>query len=267
MENSEEYKEHADAVEKISGQLKEMLFATEHPLDYFNREHYADNFTDYCEKFHPVFQDLERSFDTAEDKEVFLSDIAETFAADMEQKLFAIPKKRNRERSLGDYNMSLVVFLFPAFLAQGQGMEGCSRFPQILADQWKKHFPSANLSPASFETINSGFKTSFCYITTAVCESLHKPDDCYELSLLRGYRDTYLVEQPGGQDLIREYYDVAPTIVKHINRRSDRADIYDQIWKQYLQPCIHLIEEGKDDICREVYQTMVYDLKESYFLS
>ena len=33
----------------------------------------------------------------------------------------------------------------------------------------------------------------FCYITTAVCRSMDKADNCYELTTLREYRDGYLL--------------------------------------------------------------------------
>ena len=63
-------------------------------------------------------------------------------------------------------------------------------------------------------SIENGLKRSFCYITTAVCKSLNKPDDCYELNLLREYRDQYLDGDKGWRDSCKEYYNIAPTIVK-----------------------------------------------------
>lgn len=95
---------------------------------------------------------------------------------------------------------------------------------------------------------------------------LNKPDDCYELTLLRRYRDGYLAEQPDGEELIAMYYDVAPSIVKHINRQPDSAAIYSRIYTEYLLPCIRMIERGELSECRELYTEMVNDLKEKYFL-
>ena len=77
---------------------------------------------------------------------------------------------------------------------------------------------------STFEEINGGFRKRLCYVTTAVCRSLQKPDECYELKLLREYRDRYLVSSEGGKETIREYYNIAPTIVKtdRTNGRSRR---------------------------------------------
>ena len=67
--------------------------------------------------------------------------------------------------------------------------------------------------------------------------------------------------------MIREYYDVAPSIVKHINQRPDRKEIYQSIWDEYLSPCIGLIESHQLEDCRVRYEDMVHTLAEKYFLS
>ena len=126
-------------------------------------------------------------------------------------------------------------------------------------------FPKSNLQAADYEFIEKGFHKKFCYITTAVCETFQKPDDCYELTLLRNYRDQYLAALPEGEEIIRAYYDVAPTIVKHINRQKNAGEIYRDIWSDYLSPCIHMIEEGKNEECKDLYIKMVRDLQKEYF--
>jgi len=65
--------------------------------------------------------------------------------------------------------------------------------------------------------------------------------------------------------VIQEYYDVAPTIVKHINRRENAEDIYRGIYETYLRTCIGLIREDKNEQCRKVYTDMVYELEDKYF--
>ena len=65
--------------------------------------------------------------------------------------------------------------------------------------------------------------------------------------------------------MVHEYYDVAPSIVKHIGRRADAAQIYEDIWQQYLSPCIQLIENEQREECVDLYRQMVYELKDQYF--
>ena len=100
-----------------------------------------------------------------------------------------------------------------------------------------------------------------CFITTAVCNSFDKPDDCFELTTFRNFRDTWLVNQPDGKALIAEYYDIAPRIVANINRLADAAQIYKSIWQQYLEPCLNFIRSGDNLSCKNKYVEMVRELK------
>ena len=68
----------------------------------------------------------------------------------------------------------------------------------------------------------------------------------------------------GGRKLVEEYYNIAPTIVKRINREKNADEIYRGIWNDYLSPCIRLIEEGRNEECREVYSQMVRRLEKDY---
>ena len=162
-----------------------------------------------------------------------------------------------------DMNLVMAVYVFPMILKY-KGKSSQPLVDEIMA-QWKKAFPRSNIQPAEYEYIEKGFHKKFCYITTAVCQTFGKPDDCYELTLLRNYRDHYLAELPEGEEIIKAYYDVAPTIVKHINKQKDSSDIYHGIWTQYLSPCIHLIEDGRNEECKELYKQMVEELQKEYF--
>lgn len=96
-----------------------------------------------------------------------------------------------------------------------------------------------------------------CYITTAVCEEYGKPDDCYELTAFRGFRDHWLLQQPEGKELIKRYYDTAPSIVEQINKQSDRAEIYRHLNERYLLKCLSYIEKGENEKCRDLYIAMM----------
>ena len=63
---------------------------------------------------------------------------------------------------------------------------------------------------------------------------------------------------------MEEYYNIAPTIVKRINREKNPGEIYRGIWQKYLSPCIRLIEENRNEECREVYSRMVRRLEKDY---
>ena len=111
---------------------------------------------------------------------------------------------------------------------------------------------------------NSSSSSSGCFITTAVCQIFGKPDDCYELTMFRRFRDTWLNKQPDGKKLISEYYAVAPDIVKKINDSEYPDRVYQKIWELYLSPCLHYLEEGKYEECKKLYVEMVTQLTAVY---
>lgn len=239
-----------------------MLEEVGDPLKNFKKGSYEVSFQGYVERTAMHMDAIEDAYLEAEEKEAFLQELAKALVTAAQEKLQG-KKKRQQEELLMNYNMCLVVYVNPALLAHNP--QSGQPLVDALLLQWKEAFPKTNLKSASFDTINGGFKRRFCYITTAVCESRGRGDNCYELNLLREYRDQYLSQQPDGDELVRQYYDVAPTVVKHINARADAGQVYEEIWQRYLAPCISMIEGSRYQECRMLYEDMVNRLKEQYF--
>lgn len=106
-----------------------------------------------------------------------------------------------------------------------------------------------------------------CYITTAICEEYNKLDDCEELTLLRNFRDHWLTNQPDGKKLIEQYYRTAPYIVKQIDNRSDRTQIYEYLNERYLSKCLSHIKNDENEACKDLYVEMMeylYKEKETW---
>lgn len=103
-----------------------------------------------------------------------------------------------------------------------------------------------------------------CYITTAVCGSFNKTDNCIELQMFRGFRDNFLVNCEGGYAMIQEYYRTAPKIVNEINCRDNAKEIYYWIWNKYLKDCFNFIKQGKNEDCKELYYSMVKELEKKF---
>ncbi|QVY61277.1 GTPase family protein [Cytobacillus gottheilii] len=100
-----------------------------------------------------------------------------------------------------------------------------------------------------------------CYITTATMQFLNKPDDCYELNTLRKYRDNWLANQSDGIELINKYYEIAPKLVDIIDSSSNKDEIYNQIWVNYISKCLKFIENKQYSACKELYIEMVHHLE------
>lgn len=92
-----------------------------------------------------------------------------------------------------------------------------------------------------------------CFITTAVCEYFGKEDDCYELTMLRSFRDNWLAEQKNGKLEIRLYYDCAPKLVEKMKSSNDYAATCEELMDKYIRPCVELIKRHKEEECRQLY--------------
>ncbi|MCD8347430.1 MAG: hypothetical protein LUD16_05645 [Lachnospiraceae bacterium] len=232
-------------------------------MQLFQKKTYTDAFGRMYQEYIPAFDAIENGYHAADDKERYLTALADALTSYAVEKIDACSRKNKKEHLQMDLNMTMAVFVLPMVLE----FHGDSSKP--LADEmtrsWKRSFPKTNLQAAPYTTIEDGFHKNWCYITTAVCRTFDKPDDCYELKTLREYRDTYLADSPGGRELIQEYYDVAPSIVKHIDQQPDSAGIYYSIWDEWLAPCISMIEAGQNEACREHYISMVHTLQKKYF--
>lgn len=103
-----------------------------------------------------------------------------------------------------------------------------------------------------------------CYLTTACVECRNLADNCRELTVLRSFRDNYMANQENGKDDIKEYYDKAPTIVEIINKRDDSNEIYDDLYRNVIKPCVELIEIGRNEEAYQKYKEMVASLEKKF---
>ena len=228
----------------------------------FKRGLYTDGFQKFYLSMVPTLDAIERLYLSVGEPETMLDNMAQSFA-DRSRELYDNTPRRKREVFFINQSLAVAGYVFPAIL-QYKG-ESSSSLIEHLQKRWKEAFPKSNIKASDFADIEKGFHRKWCYITTAACQVRGMKDDCEELNLLRDYRDTYMASLQGGDQVILDYYDIAPSIVKHINMRPDAERIYDDIWQNYIGPCILLIREGKMEECMSLYTQMVLDLKEQYF--
>jgi hypothetical protein len=247
----------------IDGMTK-LLEPADQAVASFERRLYADAFLAMYQRHAETFDALEQGYQIVIDKDQYLTNMAEALAQEAFRRVEGCKKRGEKERMLTDLNLEMVAYVFPMILRYDG--ESSRPLADKVTEAWKKVFPKTNIHAAPFEEINEGFHRKFCYITTAACEVLGKPDDCRELMMMREYRDTYLSSRPDGEVLVQRYYDVAPSIVKHINSRPGAEAVYRGIWETYLMPCIHMIEAGELEECRVLYEKMVDTLEDEYFL-
>jgi hypothetical protein len=104
---------------------------------------------------------------------------------------------------------------------------------------------------------------SGCFISTACCEAQGLPDNCYELTLLRNFRDQYVHALPNGQAIIEEYYRIAPRIVSAIAHSNDRQVVLRSLY-QGIRQAVTYIEQEQHSQAFELYTQIVCNLREEY---
>jgi hypothetical protein len=96
-----------------------------------------------------------------------------------------------------------------------------------------------------------------CYITTAVCESAGLPDDCPELTALRAFRDSFMLETAERLNALKTYYATAPGIVARIRSMPSARTVFYGIRTRFIEPCLQMLHTGDMDGCFRHYKEMM----------
>ena len=94
-----------------------------------------------------------------------------------------------------------------------------------------------------------------CFMTSACVDFMGKEDDCVELNTLRKFRDEKLMKDLDGKLLVREYYHIAPKIVKAIDASDKKDEYYQDIYDTVLL-CVDKINKNKDEDAKKLYWKM-----------
>jgi len=252
---------YQENLEKVTEELGELIHSCSKPAQSFKKDRYEISFEEYSAKNQNMFRSMEEIYQTCQNREALIDEMVNALvdAAKKDLETYQLKTKRNHRQL--DLNFMISIYLIPSVL--NYPADFAEPFADTLLKTWNQEF-QVTLGKAHYEDIIGGFRRKLCYITTAVCESLGKGLDCYELRILKNYRDQYLEKTMENHLLVEEYYNIAPTIVKRIDKQPDREKIYKELYQNYIQPCIHAIESYDYEVCKEHYKEMVLDLKERY---
>lgn len=260
-------RKHADAAlcgeyyQRAADGLKKMIEDCQDPMKKFARGTYESEFEAFHSSHRELYEAIEYVYRNGEEPEAWLLKLAGQLVDAAKADLDGCRMKSKKTQRQLDLNMQISVYLIPSLLKYPADFS--ESFADFVLKFWNQEF-QANVGKAHYEDIESGFRKKLCYITTAVCESLGKGTDCYELALLKEYRDKYLEPTPDGMALVEEYYNIAPTIVKRMEKEADREYLYKDLYQNYLKPCIEMIELKEYEACRAKYADMVLMLKARY---
>lgn len=244
--------------------LKSIYENSDAEIEFFKRNTYEFAFEKVYKANLSVYDELNSELEGQSEEFVnnYVKELAAEFTAIYKKEYDEIPKKGKKSTFVSNHNTTLVVYVFPTIL--NYSAKWCKPCVEAIVDKWNEVFTETHIGYASYDQIKGGFKTKLCYITTAVCESLNKDDNCRELNLLRDYRDNVLANEEGGAELIKEYYNIAPTIVKRINRTENPDAVYNDLYNSFITRCIDNIEHKDYVQCKETYTEMVSELKNKY---
>lgn len=89
---------------------------------------------------------------------------------------------------------------------------------------------------------------------------LNKFDDkCYELQILRWFRDNFV-----SQEDIEHYYKTAPMIVAEIDKQLNSDNIYADIYQNVIIVCVRAIEQKNYDLAYNIYKENILNLEEQF---
>lgn len=110
------------------------------------------------------------------------------------------------------------------------------------------------------EVIDDGF----CFITTATMKAIGKGDESEELIELHNLRDKFLLSDAQGEVLLKEYYRIAPELVKKVNKLPDADEVYKEIYNKYIKLTYELSLVGNEEKAKKVYIDMMLYLCKKY---
>lgn len=251
-------------MEKIKKELIRLFDDTLPRVTEFRRKTYETVFQECFQGHKGVISDISElcSEKSEEEKAQLIEELAEVIPEHAFGIMQETPKRKKEQTGI-DFNMNMAVYVIPVLSYTRE--ENCEKLAARTVEKWnEKKVNSLTLGLSTYEAIAGGFRKGFCYITTAVCDYQGKPDDCRELTMLRDFRDAYMMPSSEGRALVEEYYDTAPVLVQMMNMQPDKERIYEELYQDWLVPCLTCIEQEDQEGCKELYIDMVRRLQKKY---
>ena len=152
--------EYLKLTDELKREMPDLLTDIKNPLDGFKKDEYEQAFLAYIKEHDDILREIEDVYVCSTDAKEAMQTLSQEFVEYVKTSLETETKKRKRSQKLMDYNMILVVYLFPALLKQNQ--RSGEAFAKALLQEWKQAFPKTNLHLASYEEIAEGFRQRFC---------------------------------------------------------------------------------------------------------
>jgi hypothetical protein len=124
------------------------------------------------------------------------------------------------------------------------------------------YYPNGGIK-AVINPKNRAEEESNCFLTTSCVKYFGLKDNCYELETLRLFRDQYLLKSIEGKELVSQYYDIAPSLVKKLESSEKRHKLFKSIFFEIQSSC-RAIENKEYEKAKEIYISAVSNLVEHF---
>ncbi len=95
-----------------------------------------------------------------------------------------------------------------------------------------------------------------CFISTIICNKLKKDDNCVELNTLRQYRDNYIKNLDGGENLLSEYKAISKELAPKLEKITNN-EYFQSIYNKHIIKILSNIDSSKYEIALENYKLML----------
>ena len=99
-----------------------------------------------------------------------------------------------------------------------------------------------------------------CFLTSACCAVVGLPDDCWELSALRRFRDGWMRRFAQGRADVARYYAQAPAIASELMANDDGRRRLLRLYWTVILPCAAMIRVGLNRPAYLLYRRMMAEL-------
>lgn len=152
---------------------------------------------------------------------------------------------------MGDYVVKYTCGTCKEYEYKGQNEKGyCNRYrAYYYHDDHCSHWVEGD----GYSSGSSG-----CFLTTACCDYMGLADDCVELTIMRKFRDNYLLHNEVGEEIVKSYYKVAPQIVEKINANNNKEQIYKEIYQKILKIVELVKTEANNEAVAEYVKLLLF---------
>jgi hypothetical protein len=128
---------------------------------------------------------------------------------------------------------------------------GGERTLRIDCDPWRRQLASEVLPEED------------CYLTSACVAHARLQDDCHELTVMRAFRDDFLMTSIPGVAIVSRYYRHAPSLLSAIRTSPDSGETMEWILQQVRETTSHYVA-GRGFRALETYLDMIIALETKF---